>query len=54
MTLRTNKRSPPRNPFLVEPCTNLYDMYVSLGRYNFVAKVINNGHMKVRNSLVWK
>jgi len=33
---------------------NFYDMYVSLCRYNFVVKVIDNGHMKVKNSLVWK
>jgi len=27
-------------------------MYVSLRRHNFVAKVINDGRMKVKNSLV--
>jgi len=29
-------------------------MYVSLRRYNFIAKVINNGRMEVKNSLVRK
>ena len=29
-------------------------MYVSLGRHNFVAKVINNGRMEVKNTLVLK
>jgi len=29
-------------------------MYVSLGRYSFVAEVINNGRMEVKNSLVRK
>jgi len=33
---------------------NLYDMYISLRRYDFVADVINNGHMEIKNSLVWK
>jgi len=29
-------------------------MYASLGRKNFVAKVINNAHTEVKNSLVWR
>jgi len=29
-------------------------MYVLLCRYNFITKVINNGHMEVKSSLVWK
>jgi len=33
---------------------NLYAVYVSLRRYDFVVKVIKNGHREVKNSLVWK
>jgi len=29
-------------------------LHVLLRRYDFVAKVINNGHREVKNSLVWK
>jgi len=29
-------------------------MYISLGKCNFVAKLINNGQMEVKNSFVRK
>ena len=39
-----------KSPFCWYSAQNLYDMYVSLCRYHFVAKVTNNGHMEVRNT----
>jgi len=53
MTFSTHKQKIPskKSPFWWYPAKNLHDMYVSLHRYNFVAKVINNGHMEVKNSL---
>jgi len=32
----------------------MYDVYVSLGRYDFIVKVIKNGRREVKNSLVQK
>jgi len=47
--LRTNK-NPPFGDTVHKICV----IYVSLRRYSYVAKVINNGRMEVKNSLVRK
>jgi len=55
MPFSTHKRnSPLKNPLWVVQTKKLYVMYVSLRRYDFVAKVINYGRGEVKNSLVRK
>jgi len=53
MTFSTHKqKASKKSSFWGYNVYNLYAVYVSLRRYDFIVKVIDNGRREVKNSLV--